>query len=105
MLRELNAKIQQRVSENHSDIVIGVLSFLIKTHESFCGCEYCQMLPKYVEIRKQVTKYKRIARIVAFDDHIERSEYNWLYVRLDYQADQMKIEKDKLKSEAIGYLQ
>lgn len=98
---ELNNAVHIRLHEWHDKIIVGVIGALIKSHEEFCGCDYCSKLPEYVEMRKQATKYKRMSRCIDWAEHTNRSECAWMYVRADYAAGRMKVEKDRIKAEAL----
>lgn len=97
-LEELNLKIKEKINKNHNIIIIGVFNELIKTHNDFCDCEYCDILRQYVYYKKSISRQKTILILIEHDccDLTIDKEYN----KLDYyklQADILKEKKDKLK--------
>lgn len=79
-------------------VVLGVFKNLIKSHNEFCDCEYCDILKKYVTLKKAIPRLSQ--RAFEFDD---RETYDQL-VRRKELIKVLKKQKDSLKVKAIQEL-
>ena len=101
----LNASVEVRVNEQHDKVIVGVMTVLISRHNDFCGCEYCERLPDYVLMRKQETRLLRMSDRMQYDNRNDELYYREQYVKTNWAAELMKVEKDAIKKEAVSYLQ
>jgi len=99
MLEEIKTKIQSRTNNSHKEVIMGVYRKMVLSHNSFCGCNYCEILKDYVRFKK----FRH-----AIDKKMNSPDYDYFLSRVvtqDY-MDRIKItdaikklkqEKDQLK--------
>ena len=96
---------------NHSQekIVLGVYQYLINKHNSFCSCDYCQILKVYVDRKKALNRFKRIDyefyKITPFDLGGDFGVDRTFYIEVERRKEEikaLKCKKDTLKRSAIS---
>lgn len=107
MLESLKNQVLQRVDLKHKEIILAFYQLQINKHNEFCGCNYCEILSRYVALKKYRARFmKRYDQYEHdYDDGKGRGvrdislETEWLcnYKVLDNRVKQLKEEKDKLK--------
>lgn len=93
---------QQAISlaDNSSgEIVLKVYQHLINKHESFCNCDYCLILRKYVQAKKDMSFFRRKCEYTEDDFFWE------LYNNRKTMVNFYKREKNKLKKIPLKYEQ
>lgn len=98
---------------NHSPekIVLGVYQNLINNHNSFCSCDYCQILKQYVAEKKSLSRFKKrdyeyyyiTPHELGGDFDTESNFYNQLEKRR-LRIKELKAKKDELKKQVISSL-
>ena len=97
LLEQIKEKVNQKLNQRHSEIIISYFQVLIKNHNEFCGCNYCQELKYYVQLKKYKSSFnRRYYNYDGFDEKLEREFMN-NYRILDNKIKELKINKDKLK--------
>lgn len=98
MLEEIRKKVQSKVNAGHKQIILGVYLNLIKAHNDFCSCDYCNILKEYVRTKKYLTSYTRKLYTYDYDCHETGMGYQYTVVRdLQRRISELKLQKDKLK--------
>ena len=96
---------------NHSSekIVLGVYQNLISSHNSFCSCDYCQILRVYVDRKRALSRFKRIDyefyNIHPFDLGGDFGVDRTFYTEVERRKEEikaLKCKKDALKRSAIS---
>lgn len=94
-LEEIKNLVQQKVNQNNSKVILAYFQASINKHNSFCGCNYCQILSKYVDLKKDEVKTKRICERHYYDNRGIYDFNHLAYLRVKIR--ELKLEKDKLK--------
>lgn len=103
-LETIRAEINNRV-QNSDKVILGVLGNLVKSHNEFCGCEYCLILKEYVRLKIRLhhrNKYNSY--------YFGRREYkDWLHyeedlIYLKNKVKELKKQKDQIKDDRIREL-
>jgi dephospho-CoA kinase len=106
MVETIRRKVQERVNNSHAEIVTALLNRLVLSHNSWCGCEYCQILEVYVS--KKIT----LQRLIKSDDIDEyRNSCSYKYsqgiadaiYQLRSEIRSLKTQKDEIKEKFILY--
>lgn len=98
-LAQIKKQVNQRVNESNREIVSGLMINLIQFHNSFCSCDYCLILRKYVKCKKTLSRvHKAYINPVCLDDTREKL-LNPLELKSDMKN--LKARKNQLK---LSYL-
>lgn len=93
----IRAEVNRRVQLSNK-VILTVLSNFIKSHNEHCGCEYCLLLPQYVNTKIDYQRAKR---------NNERAWNTGWYkgqrdeTTLRYLVQRLKKEKDAIKVSLI----
>lgn len=103
MLEELKNQVQQKVNLNHKSIVLAFYQLQINKHNELCGCDYCNLLQKYIDLKLHKTRVNRAYEYeldvtLPVGDYLSR-EYLHLdrLIGIKGRIKELKLEKDKLK--------
>lgn len=94
-LNDINSKIEERVKQNSQKIIVGMYQNMIKSHNDFCGCNYCNILKDYIEEKKKLSRYNRWVdeqeNVFSYD--LQQNSI----LRMKFKIEEMKLAKNKLK--------
>ena len=96
----LRNKVQQKVNERHREIIMGVYLNMIKSHNDFCGCNYCKILVEYVQLKKYRTALDRRMNSHDYDywdSRATKSDLQDLSI-IKQNIRMLKKQKDSLKT-------
>ena len=96
-LEEINKKIQQKLNQNHKQIILSYYQYLINNHNSFCYCNYCNILKQYVNLKILKVKYSRTIANCEIYNYNREVELKKEYIDIDNKIKELKQQKDKLK--------
>jgi hypothetical protein len=91
MVVEIRQRAQEIANNSKDEIIMGLYRNMITAHNDFCGCNYCNVLQRYVDAKKLLHRRNRVNKVV---------ESGWLpysNIKLQQQIDILKKEKDDLK--------
>ena len=99
---------------NHSSeqVILGVYQNLINKHNTFCSCDYCQLLKRYVGEKKSLSRFKRVdyefysihPQDLSGDFGTNSSFYKEVERRKD-SIKNLKQKKDSIKAQVLkGFL-
>lgn len=105
MLTQIKEIAQNKIDNSHPQIIASVYNYLLQKHNDFCGCDYCHILEKYVELKKQRANYTRkISDFYGIDEpysvySVEQMTHFWKgrIADLTIQINELKAQKDNLK--------
>lgn len=99
MLEEIKKKVQQKINNSHSIIVMGVYQNMITSHNDFCGCNYCIILKEYVLYKKHSHKILMRIKTEDYNEYRPQKELNDMlaYRELQKMVKELKAQKDSLK--------
>lgn len=95
---------------NHSPekVILGVYQNLINKHNTFCSCDYCQILKKYVNEKKSLSRFRRIDyEYYSISPHDLSGDFgtdNVFYNQVEKRKEHIKFlkqQKDELKRKAL----
>ena len=94
-LEQINQKVQEKVNNCQSQIIVGVYRNLVNSHNDFCDCNYCSILKKYVTLKKGLCAFNKNFRWSGdFYSEEDYFEYNDKY---DFQKSAYKAKISQLK--------
>lgn len=98
LLEEIRNRVNLKLNQKHKEIIVSVYLKMIDRHNSFCGCNYCQILSEYVFYKKYLAgKIRHYSRINYY-----RPEEEILFLTnirlLENKIKSIKKEKDLLKT-------
>ncbi len=100
MLEEIRKKVQDKVNQKSSIIILEYFQQLINRHNDFCGCNYCLLLEEYVKLKKYKTHFHRKYYEYEKQDYINikiEGEFFYNYKTIENKIKNLKKQKDKLK--------
>lgn len=96
-LQDLRKRVNQKVSQRHNEIIIGVYKQMVDSHNEFCGCNYCQILTSYVKLKRYKAIRLRQIEDSYYDSRIFAHERNEIS-RIQTEIHNLKVQKDSLKN-------
>lgn len=105
MLEALKIQVQQKVNLKHKDIILAFFQVQVNKHNEFCGCNYCEVLSRYVGLKKYKARFIKRYNQYEYDyddgrgvrDRSIEEEWAENHWTLENTIRSLKLEKDKLK--------
>jgi len=101
-LEEIKILVQKKVNQNSSKVILSYFQELINKHEDFCGCNYCNILSKYVSLKKYKSSFNRRYGKYEYEhggvlDIKLEQEFVNNYRTIESKIKELKLEKNRLK--------
>lgn len=96
-LNNIYYRVNKELKNNQNLIVLGVFKYLLKKHNNInCNCNYCELLPRYINLKKMLNRskksfYDKDRKINIITSSLEDIE------ALKRRVKQFKLNKDSLK--------
>jgi hypothetical protein len=99
MLEQIKRKVEEKVNASNQQIILGMYQKMIHAHNEHCGCNYCEKLKGYIQMKRYLSARNR---------YMDGPEYNfWSNMdvirdlegidKIKLEIKRLKFEKDKLK--------
>lgn len=96
-LKEVKAEVNRRVQQSDK-VILGLLGNLVKSHNEYCGCNYCKLLGNYVPMKIELHHRNKLDRYPISFEYREKIQC------LENEVKKLKKNKDLIKSRILNSL-